>query len=68
MLNTALKDNLALHFAVLTGCLRISKESIFTGVNNFTTDTISDNRYNEFFGFTENDVKTYFIKQGTLNN
>ena len=57
MLNTALKDNPALQFAVLTGCLRISKESIFTGVNNFTTDTISDNRYNEFFGFTEGEVK-----------
>lgn len=57
MLNTALKDNQALQFAVLTGCLRISKESIFTGVNNFTTDTISDNRYNEFFGFTEGEVK-----------
>lgn len=57
MLNTALKDNPALQFAVLTGCLRISKESIFTGVNNFTTDTISDNRYNEFFGFTESEVK-----------
>lgn len=57
MLNTALKDNPALQFAVLTGCLRISKESIFTRVNNFTTDTISDNRYNEFFGFTEGEVK-----------
>lgn len=57
MLNTALKDNPALQFAVLTGCLRISKESIFTGVNNFTTDTISDNRYNEFLGFTEGEVK-----------
>lgn len=64
MLNTALKDNPALQFAVLTGCLRISKESIFTGVNNFTTDTISDNRYNEFFGFTEGDVKTLLHKAG----
>ncbi len=56
LLSTALKDNKFLQFAVFTGCLRISKESIFTGVNNFTTDTISDNRYNEFFGFTEKEV------------
>lgn len=56
LLSIALKDNKFLQFAVFTGCLRISKESIFTGVNNFTTDTISDNRYNEFFGFTEKEV------------
>lgn len=55
-MSTALKDNKFLQFAVFTGCLRISKESIFTGVNNFTTDTISDNRYNEFLGFTEKEV------------
>ena len=57
MLSVALKDNTSLKFAVVTGCLRITKESIFTGLNNFTTDTISDRRYDEYFGFTEEEVK-----------
>lgn len=57
ILSTALKDNTALKFAVVTGCLRITKESIFTGVNNFTTDTISDRRYDEYFGFTHEEVE-----------
>ena len=57
ILSKALKDNTSLKFAVVTGCLKITKESIFTGVNNFTTDTISDRRYNEYFGFTEEEVK-----------
>lgn len=57
IMSTALKDNSSLRFAVITGCLRISKESIFTGTNNFTTDTISDSRYNEFFGFTHEEVR-----------
>ena len=61
MLSTALKDNSSLQFAVLTGCLRISKESIFTGVNNFTTDTVSDHRYNEFFGFTQKEVQRLLL-------
>lgn len=52
----ALKDNSFLHLAVATGCLRIAKESIFTGTNNFITDTISDNRLDEFFGFTQEEV------------
>ena len=56
LLGTVLKDNEFLKFAVITGCLRITKESIFTGTNNFITDTISDNRYNEFFGFTQPEV------------
>ena len=47
----ALKSNDFLHFAVLTGCLRISKESIFTGLNNFFVDSIVENRFNEYFGF-----------------
>ena len=54
----AFKTNQDLLFAVVTGCLRISKESIFTGVNNLKVDTISDERYNEYFGFTDEDVKT----------
>lgn len=46
MMSTALKDNTSLQFAVITGCLRVSKESIFTGTNNFVSDTISDTRLN----------------------
>ncbi|WP_286151646.1 AAA family ATPase [Sporofaciens musculi] len=53
----AFKDNPSLKFAVLTGCLRIAKESIFTGTNNFLSDTISDTQLNEYFGFTETEVQ-----------
>lgn len=53
----ALKTNDALFMAVLTGCLRISKESIFTGLNNFKVLSILDNSFDEQFGFTEPDVK-----------
>ena len=56
MLSTALKDNAALRFAVITGCLRIAKESIFTGTNNFVSDTISSSHLNEYFGFTQADI------------
>ena len=52
----ALKTNDNLQFAVLTGCLRISKESIFTGLNNLKVHTIADPRYEEYFGFTDADV------------
>lgn len=52
----AVKDNEALKFAVITGCLRIAKESIFTGTNNFVPDSISDTRLNEYFGFTQKEV------------
>ncbi|MCI5510002.1 MAG: ATP-binding protein [Eubacterium sp.] len=52
----ALKDNQALRFAVITGCLKIAKESIFTGTNNFISDTITDSRLNEYFGFVQDDV------------
>ena len=54
----ALKTNEALQFAVLTGCLRVSKESIFTGLNNFKVLSITDARFDEQFGFTEAEVKT----------
>lgn len=54
----ALKTNSSLYFAVLTGCLRISKESIFTGLNNFSIYTVKSVRYNEYFGFTDKDVRT----------
>ena len=56
LLGNALKTNDSLYFAVLTGCLRISKESIFTGLNNLKVHTISDVRYDEYFGFTQADV------------
>lgn len=56
MLSKALKDNQALQFAYITGCLKISKESIFTGTNNFVSDTISGERFNEYFGFTKDEV------------
>ncbi|MDE5700033.1 MAG: ATP-binding protein [Lachnospiraceae bacterium] len=51
------KTNDSLEFAVLTGCLRISKESIFTGLNNFKVYTIKDVRYKEYFGFTDTEVR-----------
>ena len=53
----ALKTNESLQFAVLTGCLRVSKESIFTGLNNLKILSITDTRFDEQFGFTENEVK-----------
>ena len=56
LFDNGLKTNDSLYFAVLTGCLRISKESIFTGLNNPKVHTISDVRYDEYFGFTDADV------------
>ena len=56
LLGNALKTNDSLYFAVLTGCLRISKESIFTGLNNLKVHTISDVRYDKYFGFSNGDV------------
>lgn len=56
LFESALKTNLSLEFAVVTGCLRISKESIFTGLNNLKILSITDSRYSEHFGFTEYEV------------
>lgn len=56
-LGNALKSNDNLQFAVLTGCLRISKESIFTGLNNFNVLSIIDDNFDEEFGFTDKEVK-----------
>lgn len=56
ILSTALKDNSALKFTVITGCLRVAKESIFTGTNNFVSDTITDSHFDEYFGFTQAEV------------
>lgn len=50
------KDNKTLKFAIITGCLRIAKESIFTGMNNFVSDTIVSSHLNEYFGFTQKEV------------
>ena len=55
--SSALKTNDALEKGIMTGCLRISKESIFTGLNNFTSYSILNNGGNEYFGFNENEVK-----------
>ena len=57
MFGQALKTNDFLQFAVLTGCLRVSKESIFTGLNNFKVLSITDSRFDEHFGFTDAEVK-----------
>ncbi|MBR1693395.1 MAG: AAA family ATPase [Lachnospiraceae bacterium] len=57
ILSMALKTNLSLKFAVLTGCLRIVKESIFTGVNNFVSYSVLSREFGDIFGFTEEEVK-----------
>ena len=54
----ALKTNEHLFFAVLTGCLRVAKESIFTGLNNLKVRSVTDVRFDEYFGFTDTEVKT----------
>ncbi len=66
---SALKTNSSLEFAVLTGCLRISKESIFTGLNNLSVCSIMNNGYSKYFGFTEDEVVKvldYYGKSGEL--
>lgn len=57
LLGQTLKTNNSLKFAVMTGCMRISKESIFTGLNNLKVLSITDERFDEYFGFTDEDVK-----------
>lgn len=56
IMSTALKDNEFLEFAVITGCLRIAKESIFTGTNNFASYSVLDEDFSEYFGFSEDEV------------
>ena len=58
IMSTALKDNEFLQLAVITGCLRIAKESIFTGTNNFASYSVIDRRFSEYFGFTDEEVDT----------
>ncbi|MCR4746476.1 MAG: ATP-binding protein [Lachnospiraceae bacterium] len=64
IMSTSLKDNEFLEFAVITGCLRIAKESIFTGTNNFVSYSIIDNRFSSYFGFSENEVREMLDKFG----
>lgn len=66
MMSQVLKDNASLKFSVITGCLRISKESIFTGTNNFVADTIADERFSSFFGFTDEEVRKLLENTGNL--
>ncbi|MBR4342359.1 MAG: AAA family ATPase [Lachnospiraceae bacterium] len=61
MLSIALKDNEYLKFGVVTGCLRIAKESIFTGTNNFASYSVLDSRFSEYFGFTEKEVEKMLL-------
>lgn len=65
---SVLKDNSALNFAVVTGCLQIVKESIFTGTNNLVSDTISDSRLDEYFGFTQADVDKILLDTGLTSH
>ena len=64
LLGEALKTNHSLKLAVLTGCLRISKESIFTGLNNLKVRSITDVRFDEYFGFTDTEVKMFLEYYG----
>lgn len=57
IMSTALKDNEFLEFAVITGCLRIAKESIFTGTNNFASFSVLDEDFSGYFGFSEDEVE-----------
>lgn len=61
IMSTALKDNEYLEFAVITGCLRIAKESIFTGTNNFASYSVLDADFSEYFGFSEEEVEKMLI-------
>lgn len=66
-LGQALKTNPSLQFAVLTGCMRIAKESIFTGLNNLVVFSVADVRFDEYFGFTDNEVRKFLEYYGFSN-
>ena len=66
-LGEALKTNDNTEFAVVTGCLRISKESIFTGVNNFKVFSVNDTRFSDYFGFTNDEVKEMLSYYGIID-
>lgn len=70
LFSNVLKSNSYLHFAVITGCLRISKESIFTGLNNLNVMTITDEYFNDSFGFTDDEVRdllAYYGREGSID-
>jgi len=64
IMSTALKDNEFLQFAVITGCLRIAKESIFTGTNNFASYSVLDRNFSEYFGFTDEEIDQMLVAAG----
>ena len=64
IMSSALKDNEFLEFAVITGCLRIAKESIFTGTNNFASYSVLDEDFSEYFGFSEDEVREILTAAG----
>ena len=66
LFESALKTNESLKFAVITGCLRISKESIFTGLNNLRTVSVLDDSYAEYFGFTQHEVDSFLSAYGII--
>ena len=69
-LGEALKSNDSIYFAVLTGCLRVAKESIFTGLNNFNVLSITTAQFDEYFGFTDSEVRElleYYGLYGTYD-
>ena len=68
LFENVLKTNDSLKFAVLTGCLRVAKESIFTGLNNFKVLSIADTRFDEQFGFTDEEVQTLLESYGLLEH
>lgn len=64
LFDKVLKSNEFLKFAVVTGCLKIAKESVFTGTNNFVSDTITGDRFDEYIGFTESDIRRLLTDTG----
>ena len=64
LFSSALKDNENLEFGILTGILRIAKESLFSGLNNLVVNTILDDKYSEYFGFTVNDISNMVAYYG----
>ena len=66
LFGNAFKTNNSLYFAVLTGCLRISKESIFTGLNNFNVNTVRNVQYREYIGFTDDEVQALLRDYGFM--
>lgn len=68
MFDVALKSNDSLQFAVLTGCLRVSKESIFTGLNNLKVNSITSTRFDEYFGFIDKEIDAMLSYYGLIQH